>query len=298
MKKFFIAFGALITLTIFWYLFLKPQDYQVSFKVKALPGTVYETVKAWNLTLDNPQPIKYVSLSNFEQTITIKDSIHVYKWNISSIHDSLSQVKVNISDPDHSLMNKIKIPFSDTDFEKGARKTLLDFNQFLNNHLDEIKVEIIGEDELFSTFCACVSLKTSQAMKAGGIMDNYSFLSSIIVENAVQPNGPPFLEVVDWNLEKDSLTYNFCFPIVRSEKLPRHPDVSYKRIFSKRALKAEYHGNYITSDRAWYSLLHYAKKNDIPIEAKPIEVFYNNPNFGGDELQWRTEVFMPIKDDQ
>jgi len=43
-------------------------------------------------------------------------------------------------------------------------------------------------------------------------------------------------------------------------------------------------------------LLDYAQKNNIPVEKKPIEIFYNNPNMGGDGLDWTTEVFMPIKE--
>ena len=60
-------------------------------------------------------------------------------------------------------------------------------------------------------------------------------------------------------------------------------------------MKAIYNGNYITSDRAWYSLHDYANKNNIKIEENPTEIFHNNPNMGGDELKWKTEVFIPIK---
>ena len=296
MKKAFITVFALIILLLLWYLFLKPQDYRVSFRAKANPGTIYETVKAWNISLDSDVPIEYKSLTDFKQQLVLNDSVYSYHWEIDPVHDSLSQITVNIKDRDHSLMNKIMVPFSDTDFEKGSRKTLLDFSQFLNEHLKKIKITIVGEDELFTTFCACVSLKTTQPGKAAGMMANYSFLNSMLFENGVELNGPPFLEVLDWNMGKDSLSYNFCYPIIRSEKLPRHPNIKYKRIFSKKALKAIYNGNYITSDRAWFSLLDYAKKNNIEVEPKPFEVFYNNPNMGGDELQWKTEVFMPIKE--
>ena len=51
----------------------------------------------------------------------------------------------------------------------------------------------------------------------------------------------------------------------------------------------------MTSDRAWFALLNYAQNKGIAVEEKPIEVFYNNPNMGGDELSWKTEVYMPIK---
>lgn len=296
MKKVFISIPILLLVLLLWYLFIKPQDYQVNFKAKAIPGTIYETVKAWNMGLDSVVPLQFESPTHFEQTIVMNDSVHVYEWNITPIHDSLSQVKVNIKDPENTLKNKVSVPFSDTDFEKGSRKTLLDFNGFLNDHLKDFKVSIVGEAELFSSFCACVALNTSPENKARGMMANYSLLNSFLVDNGVTLNGLPFVEVENWDIKANMLTYNFCYPIVRSEKLPNHPDISYKRIFSKRSLKAIYNGNYITSDRAWYALLDYAKKNSIPVESKPIEVFYNNPNMGGNELNWKTEVYLPLKE--
>ena len=286
---------ALVVGVILWYLFLKPQDYQVNFKAKAIPGTIFETVKAWNKGFDSVVPLKYLSPSHFEQTILANDSVHIYEWEIKRIHDSLSEVQVNIKDAHHSIKNRLSVPFSDTNFEKGSRRLLLDFNSLLTEHIRGFKVSVQGEEEIFSSFCACVKLNTSPEEKAKGMMANYNFLDAILVQNEVQLNGPPFVEVLDWDLENNSLSYNFCYPIIRSEKLPDHPDIEYKRIFSKNALKAIYNGNYITSDRAWYALWDYAEKNSIPIEKKPIEVFHNNPNMGGNELEWTTEVYMPIK---
>ncbi|WP_108422623.1 GyrI-like domain-containing protein [Flagellimonas amoyensis] len=296
MKKVFISVPILLLVLLLWYLFIKPQDYQVSFKAKAIPGTIYETVKAWNMGFDSVVPLQFESPTHFEQTIVVNDSVHVYEWDITPIHDSLSEVTVNIKDLDHSLKNKVSVPFSDTDFEKGTRKTLIQFNGFLNDHLKDFKVSIVGEAELFSSFCACVALKTTPENKARGMMANYSLLNSFLVNNGVTLNGLPFVEVENWDIKANRLVYNFCYPILRSEKLPNHPDITYKRIFGKKAIKAIYNGNYITSDRAWYALLDYAQKNNIAVENKPIEVFYNNPNMGGDELQWNTEVYMPLKE--
>lgn len=296
MRKISSIILALLVGVILWYLFLKPQDYQVNFKAKAIPGTIFETVKAWNQGFDSVSPIRYKSPRHFEQTIFVNDSTHVYEWEIDPIHDSLSAVQVNIKDLHNSLNNRLAVPFADTDFEKGSRKLLLDFNDFLIDHIKNFTVSIEGEEETFSSFCACVQLKTTPEDKAKGMMANYNFLNAILIEKEIKLNGPPFVEVLDWDLENNSLSYNFCNPIIRSERLPDHPDIEYKRIFSKNAIKAVYHGNYITSDRAWYAIWDYAEKNSIPIEKQPLEVFYNNPNMGGNELEWTTEVFMPIKE--
>ena len=75
-------------------------------------------------------------------------------------------------------------------------------------------------------------------------------------------------------------------------------DKAKKQQESVKALKATYNGNYITSDRAWYALLEHAERNAIKVSETPIEVFYNNPNFGGDELQWNAEIFMPLIDQE
>ena len=51
----------------------------------------------------------------------------------------------------------------------------------------------------------------------------------------------------------------------------------------------------MTSDRAWYAIKNYAKNNAIEVLDTPIEVFLNNPNMGGNELDWTTHVYLPIK---
>ena len=166
----------------------------------------------------------------------------------------------------------------------------------LKDHTQKFKVKIIGEEELPSTYFAYVPLKLTQFQKARGMMRNFSYLTNEMVANQVQLNGPPIIEVTNWDMENDSLHYNFGQPIIRSERLPVGTDIKYKRIFPKQALKAEYNGNYITSDRAWYALLDYAKKHNIEVEPTPIEIFYNNPNMGSGEEQWKAEIYMPIKE--
>ena len=127
-------------------------------------------------------------------------------------------------------------------------------------------------------------------------MRNNSYLSGELIGEKVQLDGPPMIEVTRWDRENDSLHYNLAQPIIKSNQLPIHDEIKYKRLFAKRAIMAEYYGNYITSDRAWYAILDYAKKNGIEVEEKPIEVFYNNPNMGGNELSWKAEIYMPIKE--
>ncbi len=96
--------------------------------------------------------------------------------------------------------------------------------------------------------------------------------------------------------QTDSIAFNFCYPIIKSDTLPQINGVQYKQIQEQKAIKTVFNGNYIISDRAWYTMIAYAKKNGLAIRKQPIEVFYSNPNMGGDELNWKAEVFMPLKE--
>lgn len=295
MKKVFVFLGIAILGAGIWYFFLKSNDYQVTFEVKTIPGEVNQIIKTWGKTQEGSKILDEEPIHELTQQLQFGDSTHIYQWNISSIHDSLSQVRVYAKDKDHSFQNKIKIPFSDTDFEKRTRRTLLDFAEKLNEHRKKFKVEIVGEEEIPTTFCACTDVKSDQIGKADGMMRDFPLLTSFLSKNNVQLNGSPFLEVTEWQKGKDSLTFKFCFPIVQSDILPEHPELSYRNFYGKKALKAIYNGNYISSDRAWYALIDYASRNNIEVSELPVEVFYNNPNMGGDALNWKAEVYLPLK---
>ncbi len=295
MKKIIAIISILLAGFLIWYLVIKPYDYLVTFKVKTNVGTINQSLKLWNSSLENKNPLEQENLNNLVQQININDSTHIYQWAIHSLNDSISQVKVYVKDANYSFQNKTSIPFGTTDFEKRTKNTVTDFVENLKRHLKKIRVKVVGERETKSTYCAYVSVKGRQVEKARGMMKNYSFLNTVLFGNNVKSNGTPFIEITHWNMEKDSIEYNFCFPIIKNDSLPQHELLKYKQYKGVKAIKAIYNGNYITSDRAWYELLDYAERENIEVYQTPIEVFFNNPNYGGNELDWRAEVYIPIK---
>jgi effector-binding domain-containing protein len=296
MKKISAIVGFLSVGFLLWYLIIKPYDYLVTFKIKTTAGTINQSIKLWNTSIENSRPIQQENLKNLTQQIIIKDSTYNYEWSISSLNDSISKVSVYVTDIDHSFANKISIPFGTTDFEKRTQNTITDFIEKLKEHLSKTRVSEVVVDSTRSTYCAFIPMKGLQIEKASGMMQNYSILTSVLSAENIEMNGTPFVEITNWNTQNDSITYNFCFPVIKSDSLPKDPRIEYKQYNGEKALKAIYNGNYITSDRAWYALLDYAENHDIVVAKKPLEVFYSNPNFGGDELQWKAEIFIPIKE--
>lgn len=295
-KTTIVVLGIALLLTgLTWYLFLKPYDYLVAIKANTFPAAVGQSIQTWGKNMQSDATIDKTSMDQLTHNFKFNDSIHRYQWKITPLTDSTSKVKVYVTDSKNSFFNKLTIPFSKTDFEKRTEKTLVDFTYKLKEYIDHFKVTIIGEGVLNATYCACVQLKGKQSEKAFGMMQNYAMLSNFMVENHVQLNGNPFVEITKWDKAKERISYNFCYPIIKSDSLPQNNTIKYTYFNGGKALKAIYNGNYMTSHLAWYQLMDYAKKNNKKIEELPIEIFYNNPNVGGDELNWKAEIYLPLK---
>lgn len=292
-----LRFGIVLVLVIAFvgYFFIKPQDYRIVFRVNTFPGAINQTLKLWHSNHQNSKSIQQISIVELKQQFDFNDSIHQYRWQIESIHDSLSQVTVDVKDPSNSFFNRFEGIFKQNSIANRSKSNTLDFIEKLNEHLKKFRVHSIEKVELPTTFYAYLTLTGEQNSKARGMMNNFGYLTSFLIKNQIEFNGSPFISVEEWDQQNDSIRYNFCFPIKRSDKLPTHPEIKYKKMFNHEALKIEYNGNYIYSDRAWYALLDYAEKNHIEIEPTPIESFFNNPNMGGNELNWKALIYMPLK---
>jgi effector-binding domain-containing protein len=211
------------------------------------------------------------------------------------VNDSTTQVNVTIKQPNRSLLNKLLVPVTDQNIEQDARDIVPEVYDILNVHLKITNVKVLGESEIAPVFCACRSLETDQIEKANGMMRNYELLTSFVSDFNLKTDGPPIVKVREWNHTLGKLKYDFCLPIVKTDSLPMNDSITYKDLEKEKVLHAIYHGNYITSDRAWYVLIRFAESNGYEIDGLPIEYFHNNPSLGLNEKKWRAEVYLPIR---
>ncbi len=297
-RKITLLSVAILFCLLCWYLFIRAYEYKVTFTAKAHPGTIGQTMKIWSKAKFSTGTFQQNSLNSLVHKVSIEDSNFNFDWDIQMLNDSVSHVKVFVSEEGQSLANKILVPFTKTKIEMVSRDLIMDFHKIINEHIGEFRVSVVGKSTIESSYCIYVPLRSTQYGKAARMMENYSFMSTFLQENEIKSNGAPFVEITDWNQQKDSISFNFGFPIEKSDSLPNFPLFDYKWLEKKSAVKAVYNGNYITSDRAWYALAQFARDNNLKTEGFPFEVFYNNPNFGGDELKWRAEVFLPLKNEQ
>lgn len=298
-KKIIIACSAFLSLFLIWYLFIKKTDYSISFKVNAATGTVFQGIQEWSNAQGLKDSEKYVILEkrNFDfikQEMTKKEVQMHYTWDITSINDSVTKVNVGIKDLNHSWYNKLTAPFFNTEFKQEQIKKITDFKKGLSEHLKNFKVRIDGEGESEETFVAYINLKSVLQEKARYMIANDALITGFLFENQIKIIGRPYLEIVKWDLDKETIDFNYCFPVEKPTNNIVNDVVKFKTLPVVKGLKATYYGNFRTSDRAWFALFDYAKKNNLKLENKVLEHFLSNPFNGGEELQWETKIIIPF----
>lgn len=295
-KKIAFGFSILISALLVWYLFVKETDYCITFKVKTASGTVFQGVQEWSAIQGQYTILEKRNFDFIKQEIKNGDTQMEYTWDIQSINDSVTKVSVGIKDVNHSLYNKITVPFCKTSFKEEQIKKMTDFKDGLNNHLKNFKVKIEGEGESEETFVAYINLKSVLHEKAKMMIGSNVQITGFLQENNIKITGRPYVEVEHWDQDKGTLDFNYCFPIDKNAMQPYNELVKFKRIPVVKGLKATYYGNFATSDRAWFSLLDYAKKHHYKLKEKPLEHFLSNPFDGGNELDWEAKIIIPFED--
>jgi effector-binding domain-containing protein len=301
-KNFISISGVFLMGFLVWYFFIKPFDYIVTFKAKTSPGTLFIGVEEWNLINQKLDSFTYKindkkAYSFINETINTNGLTLVVVWNFKSINDSVTYVVAGITQKKKSIYNRVTIPFSDTKFEEIVINTIKDFKEDIENQLEKrFKVKYIGMDTIPEITYAYMEFKNiNMRNKAEQMMKYNARLFQFINQNNLKDGKFPFLVIDKWDLNKNTINFRFGFPIKLKDSMPIHKDIKYDVIKPKKALKAIYNGNYRTSDRGWFALHEYAKRHKVKVENKPLEIFYDNPFYGGDELKWKAEIYLPIK---
>lgn len=283
-----------------WYFFIKQSDYTITFKANTATGTISQGVIEWSSTQAKTFNETYSVLEkrNFDfikQEMIRGNEKLEYSWEMESINDSLTNVTVGIKDVNHSFFNRLTAPFIATKFRTEQIEKIKSFKTGLEDHIDDFKIRIDGEKSSEEIFVAYISLKSVLQEKAQTMIGHDADIVGYLDRNKIKIIGfRPYLEVTNWDKDKEIVEFNYCFPIPKNTKYIPDNNVKFKTISPMKGLQATYYGNYRTSDRAWFTLLDYAKKHDIKLQNTVLEHFLANPFLGGNELEWETKIIIPF----
>jgi effector-binding domain-containing protein len=298
-KKIIIGLSLLLAAFLIWYLLIKKADFIVSFNAKTSTGTVFQGIQVWSAKQWETKKEKYTIIDkknfSFLQQEMKKDNITMeYIWNIQAENDSITSVSVGIKDAENSLYNRITAPFMNTNFKVAQVNKIKDFKEGLESHLKNFKVRIDGKGTSEEVYVAYIHLKSVMQEKAQTMIANDPIITGFLHDNNIKIIGMPYVEVVNWDLDKETLDFNYCFPINKNTKIINDEKIRFKTLSTIKGLEATYFGNFRMSDKAWLALMDYAQKHNYKLENKPLEHFLTNPFNGGDELAWETKIIIPF----
>jgi effector-binding domain-containing protein len=302
MKKIFIPIAFIILLVFIGvaFLYTRPGDYQAHFTVNATPDIAYYNILDWNNWNRGQLNSKIEILSktpvrNVSQKVTLKDTTLIFNWEFKKLNDSITTVRAYVSDPDRKLYNRLTVPFINTRFKRGVRDNLLDIKTRMELMLEKFHYKFTGYNHFEKRSCVYINLRSTPKGKARAMMSIVTELNQFVKQNNLELDGKPFLVINDWNESKDSINFDFCFPISRIDAVPKHPEIKFMTVEGMDALKTDFFGNYGMTDITWYNLDEEVKKQGYRSNNRLIEVYFNDPHSGGNELEWKAEIYLGIE---
>lgn len=289
--------------TLIWFLFIKEYDYQFHFKTQSGLGSSFEEIKGSQaLGFYNEQGIVITEeefpFSHLVQKLTLGDTTLSMEWRLEYENDSVTRVKVRTVNNEQKLKNRLAIlnPFHQSEYVYNLAQKLGEFKQRLDLKQGSYAINIEGISKSPELTCICTtSTNIGIKRKAVEMMETIEIIESYLVHYNLKLSGYPFLKVTDWDLTGEKINFDFCFPVVIPEGLEETEFVKIKNYPAEESLKGIFNGNYRESHVAWYELLAKAGRDDIAVEQKPLEIYFNDPRMGENAIDWKAEVFMPLK---
>lgn len=302
MKKIYFSIAIIIFLALaagITFLFNRPGDYQAHFTVKTTPEIAYYNILNWDTWNRKQLSSEIETLSktpvrNISKKITLVDTTLIFNWEFKKVNDSITVVRAYVSDPDRKLYNRLTLPFSNTHFKNEVRENLFDIKERMELILKKFRYEFTGYHHFEKKSCVCINIKSTPRGKAMAMISTVTDLNQFVSQNNLKLDGNPFVVVHDWNEFKDSISFDFCFPIARTDAVPEHPEIKLKSVEGMDAVKTDFYGNYSISDITWHNLAEEAKRLGYKTNHKLIEVYFNDPHSGGNELEWKAEIFLGV----
>ena len=293
-------FGLSIVILAVWYFAIKEEHYQVSFTTTQPPGLIYHHISGWDIYAE--KDITSIAItsklpfSELQQNVQIGDSLFSYRWEIRKKGDGKTRVTAYVRDEINGFSQKLSVPIIKNSFRKRSVNNVQNIVNELKLKTRRFKIHSITDTVFSGGYCVYLPIESTIGNKAKNMLSNIATILDYINSNKIKLQGDPFLEVTSWDKMEETITFNFCFPIEKSDSIPQNTQLKFKTLAPLRVLKAEFNGNYSISNNAWYHLLDHAKRNNLKIRELPIELYLVDPHVGGDPLNWKAHIFLPLVD--
>ncbi|MFC6861077.1 hypothetical protein [Zunongwangia atlantica] len=279
-----------------WYFAVKPYDYSIAFTTTTPSGIIYEKIQHWRYSsFSNAEIIDENLNKQVKHKLNFNDKSLIIDWEINRLNDSVNKIKAVVSHPEDVISSRFSLLIGKIKEQDSLKKELEIIRKSLEEDKSNYSIEIIGEAKAPKTDCACISLKGQLQQKAMLMMTNIGYLSDYILEHDLEMPAKPRVLVKNWDKETNEIKFDFCFPIIKKEGLPESDKIKLKTLPSFNAMHVVFNGNYLFTHYGWYKLQDYAKSKGLQLSEQVLEVFNDNPEMGGNSIEWKTDIYTLVR---
>lgn len=298
MKRLLRLLFALILIAGCWYFLIKDHQQTVNFNSGFPSGVLYDHLTQWANVLpdgiDSVRTTKRNPYTDIDQLIYIQEEQIEVKWEIESTTDSTSRLHAHFDKTQNDFSERIAILLGQSDLPAQGLSITKHVRNTLTAKAKGFRVGQIADTLVPQKYVAYISVESTVRTKARDMIYRITDIMGYIKQNGIELDGDPFLQLTSWDRSTDRISFDFNFPIVRTDSLPPSPIVKFKQVPQLEALHVPFYGNYRISDIGWYQLLAHAQNKGIETQGLPVEIFRNDPHLGGNELEWRADILLPL----
>ncbi len=179
------------------------------------------------------------------------------------------------------------------DFERGLEK----LDSVMIESMNKFEVTIEGLKEYGGGFYL---YKTTNANNSNisQIMDQqYGSLGAYMAKNGIEMSGMPLTVYHDMNTEEGTVIMSNGIPVKEKVEVLGENDIVCGYMPKMKVLKVTLLGNYTNLQKAWgQAMVYIAQNNLIQSEEKPFEIYTNDPGSFPNPADWKTEIYLPLKE--
>lgn len=222
-------------------------------------------------------------------------------WKITPTENNTTEVSWTISGKDLPFGFKAFSAFMGgmekqigPHFERGLEK----LDSVLVSEMNKYEVIINGITEYGGGFYLYKTTNADNSNISQKMAEQYGSIMNYIASNNIQMAGMPLTVYNEMNNEAGTVIMSNGIPVTEKIETSAESGISCGYMPKMKVLKTTLLGNYKYLERAWSATMtHITEHNLTPSEDKPFEIYANDPGEVPNPAEWRTEIFVPLKEE-
>lgn len=179
------------------------------------------------------------------------------------------------------------------DFERGLEK----LDSIIQTSMNKYEVTVEGIKDYGGGYYLYKTTNADNSNISQKMGEQYGSIGAFMGQNNIQMNGMPLTVYHDMNQEEGTVIMSNGIPVSEKIDVPQGSDVLCGYMPKMKVLKVTMLGNYTNLEKAWgQAMTHIAENNLTQSEEKPFEIYTNDPGNFPNPSDWRTEIYIPLKD--